>query len=99
MVCVFSWLLYVDSWYRGSCVLLEEGQTVKTSGKPDQNLEETREPSRTDLSAVLQSVGSIRTLLKVSGSFPVVSIQLSFIILFTLRSIFVLHVSYEWRHH
>ncbi|XP_077098041.1 uncharacterized protein LOC143749434 [Siphateles boraxobius] len=43
------WLLYVDSWYRGSCVVLEEGQTVKTS---------RTDP---DPSAVL-SVGSIRTL-------------------------------------
>ncbi|XP_067253338.1 beta/gamma crystallin domain-containing protein 3 isoform X2 [Chanodichthys erythropterus] len=58
------WLLYVDSWYRGSCVLLEEGQTVKNSGRPHQNLEETRELSRTDFGAVLPSVGSIRTLLK-----------------------------------
>ncbi|XP_039526261.1 beta/gamma crystallin domain-containing protein 3 isoform X1 [Pimephales promelas] len=43
------WLLYVDSWYRGSCVVLEEGQTVKTS---------RADP---DPSAVL-TVGSLRTL-------------------------------------
>lgn len=34
-----------------------------------------------------------------ASTFSVVSIQLSFIILFTLRCIFVLHVAYEWRHH
>lgn len=55
-VCVFSWLLYVDSWYRGSCVVLEEGETVKTS--------------RTDPDpdpGVVLSVGSVR-MLKVSGA-------------------------------
>ncbi|XP_056094688.1 very large A-kinase anchor protein [Rhinichthys klamathensis goyatoka] len=45
------WLLYVDPWYRGSCVVLEEGQTVKTS----------RTDADPDPSAVL-SVGSVRTL-------------------------------------
>uniref|UniRef100_A0A8C1PJF9 Beta/gamma crystallin 'Greek key' domain-containing protein n=1 Tax=Cyprinus carpio TaxID=7962 RepID=A0A8C1PJF9_CYPCA len=57
------WLLYVDSWFRGSCVLLEEGQTVRTRGGSQQDLKETREPSRTDVSDAL-TVGSIRTLLK-----------------------------------
>lgn len=61
---VFSWLLYVDPWYRGSCVLLEEGQTVKTSGGSQQDLKETTEPNRPDLGDAL-SVGSLRTLLKV----------------------------------
>lgn len=57
-MCVFSWLLYVDSWYRGSCAVLEEGQTVKTSRTdPDPDPDPT---------AVL-SVGSVRTL-KVSGA-------------------------------
>ncbi|KTF78143.1 hypothetical protein cypCar_00035472 [Cyprinus carpio] len=57
------WLLYVDSWFRGSCVLLEEGQTVRTRGGSQQDLKETREPSRTDVSDAL-TVDSIRTLLK-----------------------------------
>ncbi|KAL0183346.1 hypothetical protein M9458_022721, partial [Cirrhinus mrigala] len=57
------WLLYVDPWYRGSCVLLEEGQTVKTSGGSQQDLKETTEPNRPELGDAL-SVGSIRTLLK-----------------------------------
>ncbi len=61
--CVFSWLLYEDPWHRGSCVLLEEGQTVTTSGGSQQDLNETREPDRTDL-----SVRSVRTLVKVSGA-------------------------------
>ncbi len=61
--CVFSWLLYVDPFHRGSCVLLEEGQTVTTSGGPQQDLKETREPGSTDL-----CVRSVRTLLKVSGA-------------------------------
>lgn len=61
--CVFSWLLYVDPFHRGSCVLLEEGQTVTTSGGSQQDLKETREPGRTDL-----CVRSVRTLLKVSGA-------------------------------
>ncbi|XP_052463699.1 beta/gamma crystallin domain-containing protein 3 isoform X2 [Carassius gibelio] len=61
------WLLYVDSWFRGSCVLLEEGQTV-TSGGSQQDLKETSEPCRTDVSGAL-TVGSIRTLLK-DGSVP-----------------------------
>ncbi len=63
MVFVFSWLLYVDPWHHGSCVLLEEGQTVTTSGGSQQDLNETREPDRTDL-----SVRSVRTLLKVSAA-------------------------------
>ncbi|XP_067290230.1 uncharacterized protein [Pseudorasbora parva] len=44
------WLLYVDAWYRGSCVVLEEGQTVKTTGIVYQNLEESgrTDPGRTD---------------------------------------------------
>ncbi|XP_016326160.1 absent in melanoma 1 protein-like isoform X1 [Sinocyclocheilus anshuiensis] len=48
------WLLYVDSWFRGSCVLLEDGQTVRTSGGSQQDLKETSG----------LTVGSIRKLLK-----------------------------------
>ncbi|XP_043087711.1 beta/gamma crystallin domain-containing protein 3 isoform X2 [Puntigrus tetrazona] len=53
------WLLYVDLFHRGSCVVLEEGQTVTTSGGSQQDLKETREPCSTDLSVL-----SVRTLLK-----------------------------------
>ncbi|KAL1267250.1 hypothetical protein QQF64_002925, partial [Cirrhinus molitorella] len=60
------WLLYVDPWFRGSCVLLEEGQTVTTGGGSQEDLKETRECSRPDLSDAL-SVGSIRMLLKDDG--------------------------------
>lgn len=65
MISVFSWLLYVDSWFRGPCVLLEEGQTVRISEETQQNLQELKEPKRPEI----KSVGSIRTLLKVSRAF------------------------------
>ncbi|KAI7793429.1 hypothetical protein IRJ41_016607 [Triplophysa rosa] len=57
------WLLYVDSWFCGPCVLLEEGQTVKISEETQQLKEpffETQQLQRTEM----KSVGSIRTLLK-----------------------------------
>ncbi|XP_065121057.1 beta/gamma crystallin domain-containing protein 3 isoform X2 [Paramisgurnus dabryanus] len=57
------WLLHADSSYRGPCVLLEEGQTVWTSGDARQNLNEFTEPDRTDVTDI-QSVGSIRALLR-----------------------------------
>ncbi|XP_051541585.1 uncharacterized protein LOC127433595 [Myxocyprinus asiaticus] len=60
------WLLYVDLCFHGSCVLLEEGQTMRTSRHPQQNLQQHRDPTRTDISDV-QSVRSIRTLLKDNG--------------------------------
>lgn len=57
-VCVCrSWLLYVERRYQGSCVLLEEGQTIQTSG-------ETRERDGPSAPALL-SVGSIRRAVKV----------------------------------
>lgn len=57
-VCVcHSWLLYLERGYQGSCILLEEGQTIQTRG-------ETRE--RDELSAPAPfSVGSIRRAVKV----------------------------------
>ncbi|XP_056592456.1 beta/gamma crystallin domain-containing protein 3 isoform X2 [Triplophysa dalaica] len=54
------WLLYVDSWFCGPCVLLEEGQTVRISEETQQNPKELKVPNRTEIT----SVGSIRTLLK-----------------------------------
>ncbi|XP_051973436.1 beta/gamma crystallin domain-containing protein 3-like [Xyrauchen texanus] len=60
------WLLYVDLCFHGSCVLLEEGQTMRTRRHPQQNLQQHRDPRRTDISDVL-SVCSIRTLLKDNG--------------------------------
>ncbi|KAA0704446.1 Very large A-kinase anchor protein [Triplophysa tibetana] len=57
---VESWLLYVDSWFRGPCVLLEEGQNVRISEETQQNLKELKDTNRTEIT----SVGSIRTLLK-----------------------------------
>ncbi|KAF4082027.1 hypothetical protein AMELA_G00146950 [Ameiurus melas] len=50
------WLLYMERRYNGSCILLEEGQTIQTSG-------ETRE--RDGLSApTTLSIGSIRRAMK-----------------------------------
>ncbi|XP_051971529.1 beta/gamma crystallin domain-containing protein 1-like isoform X8 [Xyrauchen texanus] len=60
------WLLYMDLCFGGFCVLLEEGQTVRTNREPQQNLHQHREPQRTDISDML-SVRSIRTLLKEDG--------------------------------
>ncbi|KAG7322373.1 hypothetical protein KOW79_013719 [Hemibagrus wyckioides] len=48
------WLLYVEPRYQGSCILLEEGQTIQTSG-------ETREK---DGPPATLSVGSIRRAIK-----------------------------------
>lgn len=60
-VCVcHSWLLYVEPRYQGSCILLEEGQTIQTSG-------ETREKDRPPAPATL-SVGSTRRAIKVNLS-------------------------------
>ncbi|XP_062869894.1 uncharacterized protein LOC134332262 isoform X2 [Trichomycterus rosablanca] len=50
------WLLYVERGYRGSCILLEEGQIIQTSG-------ESGEPS----AEPTFSVGSIRRLVKDDG--------------------------------
>ncbi|KAK3521797.1 hypothetical protein QTP70_018284 [Hemibagrus guttatus] len=50
------WLLYVEQRYQGSCILLEEGQTIQTSG-------ETREKDGPPAPATL-SVGSIRRAIK-----------------------------------
>lgn len=59
-VCVcHSWLLYVEPRYQGSCILLEEGQTIQTSG-------ETREKDRPAPATL--SVGSIRSAIKVNLS-------------------------------
>lgn len=60
-VCVCrSWLLYVEPGYRGSCIVLEEGQTVQTGGVTA----ESDRPSAPTPS----SVGSIRRAVKVSWS-------------------------------
>lgn len=57
-VCVcHSWLLYVERRYQGSCILLEEGQTIQTSG-------ETRERDGPSAPTTL-SIGSIRRAMKV----------------------------------
>ncbi|XP_026797536.3 uncharacterized protein LOC113543498 [Pangasianodon hypophthalmus] len=50
------WLLYVERRYHGSCILLEEGQIIQTSG-------ETRERDGPSAPATL-SVGSIRRAIK-----------------------------------
>lgn len=55
------WLLYEDWCYRGPCVLLEEGQSVRTGAGPQQDLNESRHAGRTH---AVQCVGSVRTLLK-----------------------------------
>ncbi|TSK16181.1 Very large A-kinase anchor protein [Bagarius yarrelli] len=50
------WLLYVEHKYQGSCILLEEGQTIQTGG-------ETREKDKPPDPATF-SVGSIRRAIK-----------------------------------
>ncbi|XP_060752420.1 uncharacterized protein LOC132863563 [Tachysurus vachellii] len=50
------WLLYVEQRYQGSCILLEEGQIIQTSG-------ETRAKDGSPAPATL-SVGSIRRAVK-----------------------------------
>ncbi|KAK7116902.1 hypothetical protein R3I94_023267 [Phoxinus phoxinus] len=63
------WLLYVDSWYRGSCVVLEEGQTVKTSRTdPNPSPDPNPDPSPDPDPSAARSVGSARTLK--DGSVP-----------------------------
>ncbi|XP_056322991.1 beta/gamma crystallin domain-containing protein 3 isoform X2 [Danio aesculapii] len=55
------WLLYEDWCYRGPCVLLEEGQSVRTGAGAQQDLKGSRCAGRTD---TVGRVGSVRTLLK-----------------------------------
>lgn len=67
-VCVCrSWLLYVEPGFRGSCVVLEEGEKVLTCGEG-----ELKEHSTDSTDQV--SIGSIRTVVKV---FPPLSISVS----------------------
>ena len=63
-VCVCrSWLLYVESGFRGSCVVLEEGEKVLTCGEG-----ELKEHSTDSTGQV--SIGSIRTVVKVFPRCP-----------------------------
>ncbi|KAG9263643.1 very large A-kinase anchor protein [Astyanax mexicanus] len=50
------WLLYVEPGYRGSCIVLEEGQTMRTTGETTKS-EEHSAPA-------LLSVGSIKRAVK-----------------------------------
>ncbi|KAI4877597.1 hypothetical protein NFI96_015172 [Prochilodus magdalenae] len=50
------WLLYMEPGYRGSCVVLEEGQTVQTSGATTE--------SDHNSAPTLSSIGSIRRAVK-----------------------------------
>ncbi|KAI5629195.1 very large A-kinase anchor protein [Silurus asotus] len=62
------WLLYVERRYQGSCILLEEGQTIQSSG-------ETREIVKPPAPAPL-SVGSFRRAVK-DDTFPEIHINIS----------------------